>query len=192
VNERLRRLDRIYFRWLYKNVSPIRERNPSKTYWNLLSQLFAKEFVWLIPNDDNRAEDGRDLRREFLSQRRTENTEPDFIRLGCSMLEMLIGLSRRLAFETEGNSREWFWELIKNLELNSYNDETPISKEDIDEILDRFIWRIYTPNGTGGIFPLRKSAVDQRTIELWYQQCAYILENNLSSRRGENMERKPA
>lgn len=178
MSDKLRRLDDQYFKWLYKNVCSIRERSASKRYWALLTHLFLKEFVWVIPNDDNRVEDGRNLRSEFLRTRRKDSVdlEAEFMRLGCSMLEMLLGISRRLSFDTEIEARDWFWELIENLDLIHYNDNAPIPTEEIDAILDRVIWRIYKPNGFGGLFPLAKAAEDQRAIELWYQQSAYLLE----------------
>jgi hypothetical protein len=94
------------------------------------------------------------------------------------MLEMLVGLSRRLSFECEGESRDWFWHLMENLGLRYYNDRSTYSKEHIDGILDRVIWRTYNPDGEGGLFPLRNSEQDQRGIEIWYQLSAYILELN--------------
>ena len=180
------RLDKQYFKWLYKNVCSLRDRDPSRSYWTLLDQLLRKEFVWLVPNDDNRAEDGRNLRLEFLDSQRSSYVDSDWMRLGCSMLELLIGISRRLSFETERNSREWFWELIENLELDEYNDNSPIPSEDIDEVLDRVIWRIYKPDGFGGLFPLKRTGADQRRIELWYQMSEYVLEKD------SLFERRPA
>jgi len=58
-------LDDQYFEWLYSQVADVRIRKGPRTYWNLLRQLFATEFVWHVPNDDNRAYDGRDLRFEW-------------------------------------------------------------------------------------------------------------------------------
>lgn len=169
-------IDELYFQWLYSQVGSENVRNRSKTYWELLRELHKKEFVWIVPNDDNRAEDGRDLRQEFLSETNIE-PEADWLRLGCSMLELLIGLSRRLAFGDDGEPRDWFWHLMDNLGLRIYNDARIRSLERIDEILDRVIWRTYEPDGTGGLFPLKQPAQDQREVELWYQLSAYLLEN---------------
>lgn len=93
------------------------------------------------------------------------------------MLEMLIGLSRRLSFEAEGEPREWFWELIENIGLTHTNDQIYDEKiaEEIDEALDRVIWRKYLPNGRGGLFPLDHADRDQRTVEIWYQLNSYLM-----------------
>lgn len=171
-----RPLDELYFEWLYSQVGSVRVRNPTRTYWSLLRQLFTKEFVWIIPNDDNRIEDGRDLRVEFLDISGIDDVDPGWMELGCSFFEMMIGLSRRLSFIAEGDPRDWFWHLMDNLGLRSFNDDKGIDIEVVDEILNTVIWRTYSEDGQGGLFPLRNAREDQREVEIWYQQSAYILE----------------
>lgn len=174
-------LDEQYLRWLYHQVASVRLKNPARTYWSLLRQLYVKEYIWIVPNDDNRVEDGRDLRHEFFEECHVA-PDHDWAGLPCSMLEMLIGLSRRLAFEDEGGSRDWFWHMLDNLELSRINDGYfDRHKEDkmlqiINEIADRLIWRQYDQNGSGGLFPLNHPTEDQRDVELWYQMSAYLLE----------------
>ena len=172
-------LDERYLTWLYGQVGSVKEKNPSLTYWKLVKKLFTKEFIWLIPNDDNRAEDGRDLRQEFLAQRRVTEVDDTWLRLGCSVLEMLIALSRRLSFQAEGEPAGWFWLLIENLNLERYNDNVlnhEDSNEILDEVLDQLVWRTYASDGRGGLFPLKEAQEDQREVEIWYQMSAYLLE----------------
>lgn len=174
-------LDEQYFTWLYGLVSSVKIKNRSRTYWSLTRQLYQKEFIWIIPNDDNRVEDGRDLRQEFIDACQINDLDHNWLNMGCSMLEMLIGLSRRLSFEADGVPDVWFWHLIETMELRQYSDrnyDDDIRKE-IDEVLDRIIWRNYEPNGHGGLFPLTHTMKDQRKVELWYQLCAYLLELEL-------------
>lgn len=173
---RHRRLDDSYLNWLYGQVCSVRSRDPSRSYRTLVEQLFRKEFLYLIPNDDNRAEDGKLLRYEFLEHRRIRNVNLDWLRIPCSMLEMLVGLSRRLSTQGGGEPREWFWHLIENLELDDFNDASPIPQREVDEVLERVIWRLYNENGRGGLFPLRRPSKDQRRVELWYQLNAYLFE----------------
>ena len=174
-------LDELYLNWLYANIGSVKARNPERTHWSLARQLYKTEFVWLIPNDDNRVEDGRDLRYEFIEQ---YGIRPDteWMSLGCSMLEMLIALSRRLSFEAEGEPREWFWQLLENLDLAHHTDahcslSPRLCEERITETVNDVIWRTYLPNGHGGLFPLEEAEEDQRDVELWYQLCAYVLEH---------------
>lgn len=171
-------LDELYFVWLCGQVGcSIDQKNPSKSYWRLLKQLYTKEFVWIVANDDNRAEDGRFLREEFLRGFRVKKIDEDWVRLGCSMLELIIALSRRLAFEAEGEPRDWFWLLLKNLGIAHYNDSSRYSFRRVDEILEKVIWRQYDRNGSGGLFPLNHNINgDQRRVEMWYQLSAYVLE----------------
>lgn len=169
-------IDDAYLEWLYDQVGSVEVTNPARTYWNILRQLYTKEFVWHVPNDDNRVEDGRDLRREFLEEQKILLQDPHWLDLGCSMLELLIGLSRRLSFEAEGEPSEWFWHLMENIHLDKYNDRMRYDEEKVDEILERIIWRTYKANGRGGLFPLERPAENQTRVELWYQMSAYLLE----------------
>lgn len=170
-------LDELYFVWLYSKVGSVKVANPSRTYWKLLRALFTKEFVWIVANDDNRAEDGRDLRKEFMEEEGVASVDDDWLRLGCSILELLIALSRRLEFEAGGTPREWFWILIQNLGFGLCQDSTPLDEKKLDEALDDLIWRTYRADGRGGLFPLREAQEDQRDVEIWYQLCAYLIEN---------------
>jgi hypothetical protein len=170
-------LDNFYLSWLYDQVGGVRVRNKSRTYWDLFRQLYSKEFVWLIPNDDNRIRDGLDLRDEWLD---TSDIHPRpykvWMERDCSLLEILVGLSRRLAFEGEGHPPVWFWHLIENLGLQDCTDRPKYNQSEVDEVLDTVIWRTYEPDGRGGLFPLRYPKHDQREVELWYQMQEYLLD----------------
>lgn len=172
-------LDELYLAWLYDQVGSVRLRRSSISYWKLFRLLYSKEFVWFVPNDDNRASDGVDLRLEFVETHHITDADPRWLDLGCSMLEMIIGLARRLSFEAEGDVRNWFWRLLENLGLESYTDKVDLREyelNEIDNVLNRVIDRTYKRDGSGGLFPLRKPKRDQRRVELWYQLSAYILE----------------
>lgn len=171
-------LDEEYFVWLHSQISIVKSRSRVRNHWSLLKALYNKEFVWVVSNDDNRAADGLDLRDEFLHEADIMNPDPAWVHLGCSVLEMLIGLSRRLSFEAEGGPRDWFWTLIRNLGLFGYNDHNWIGavEYEVDLILETLIWRNYAPDGNGGLFPLERARDDQRKIEIWYQMHSYLLE----------------
>lgn len=170
-------LDEAYFVWLYSQVGSVKNRNRSKTYWTLLRLLYGREFTWSeIVEDENRAQDGKDLRREFLEETQTELDEEGWLEMGCSMLELLVSLSRTLAFVGEGEARDWFWVLIENLGLKTCTDANPPDELIVDVIITNLINREYAPNGAGGLFPLQESKDDQREVELWYQANAYLLE----------------
>lgn len=172
-------LDERYFNWLYRQVCSVRTRLKSRSYRELFHILYTKEFVWLVPNDDNRVHDGKDLRYEFLNEEGIEPDERDeyWLNLPCSMLELLLSLARELEFvDDEGTTVEWFWELLENIGIEDLSDAKKIDHELVDDILDRVIWRRYNYNGGGGLFPLVYPEKDQRTVELWYQLNAYVIE----------------
>jgi hypothetical protein len=164
-----------YLRWLEPQIRDEQDDH-SRSYWELLGLMFNKEFVWLVPNDDNRIVDGLDLRMEFCDE---QDISSDALRdLGpCSFLEVLIGLSRRLAFAAGGRAPGWAWQLLSNLELHRMADPLDRRKaRKAEEILDAVIWRTYLPNGQGGFFPLIDFEEDQTQVELWYQMSAFIRE----------------
>lgn len=168
-------LDEMYFQWLYEQVRVTRRGSRTKSYWSILRKLFTKEFVWIVPNDDNRVQDGRDLRYEF-EESLGITADQEWIDLGCSVLEMMIGVARRICFETGRDDRYCFWELMRNLDFAKFTDDKPIPEQEVDEALDALVWRTYHPDGTGGLFPLTHPDHDQRLVEIWYQLQAYLLE----------------
>lgn len=172
-------LDELYFEWLYSQVGDPRVNTPTRTYWRMLKVLYTTEFAWFIPNDDNRIADGKELRPEFVDDFGIRHVDPGWMNLGCSMLELLIALSRRLAFEAEGEPSGWFWELIENIGLGGFTDERMgyrYTETMVADILERVIWRRYDFDGNGGLFPLRHTEYDQTKLEIWHQMNAYVLE----------------
>lgn len=168
-------LDDLYLEWLYSLVGRQAE---NVDHWHLMKQLNSREFVYLpeAPNDENRCEDGMALRREFMRRNREVQVEQHWLDMGCSVLEMMIGMARRLSFEQpDGSVGEWFWHLVDNLGLTRYHDGRWHGRE-IDRVIERLIWRNYSFDGNGGLFPLRKPYEDQRRVELWFQMESYLLE----------------
>jgi hypothetical protein len=177
-------LDELYFQWLYEQVADPGFDDQELTYWTILKILFTKEFVWVVANDENRIQDGISLRIEFLAEQHLIDQDPDWMELGCSVLELMVGLSLRLESEAnKGQAHYWFWVLMDNLGFNGYNDRRRFTKrqlERIDDTLNSLIYRNYEPSGLGGFFPLREPHGDQRKAEIWYQMGSYILERELA------------
>lgn len=163
-----------YRRWL--GVQLFDENSNGKTYEDLVDAMFAKEFIAIMAMDNNRMVDGLDLRVVFAH---LEHIHPNRMKsLGpCSFLEVLVALSRRLAFNAGGHAPGWAWQLLCNTELDRLWD--PLTRPRLrraEEIMDTVIHRKYFPDGTGGFFPLTHPDDDQTQIELWYQMHAYISE----------------
>lgn len=171
-------LDERYLIWLYGHIGPTKTRNPERSFWLLAGQLHTKRFEWGVPNDDNRTEDGKDLRHEFLTLT-TTGCDQLWLEQDCSMLEMLIALSRRVEFESAQSSYHWFWTMLENLNLRVYTDI--VYDDEVEMIVEKAITAVidrrYRSNGNGGLFPLKRPPRDQRSVEIWYQMSSYLLEN---------------
>lgn len=163
-----------YFNWLCAKV----RKSPPPMYDDLFSILYQTEFVWVIPNDRNRAEDGKELRIDFLRELQWEN-DPGWFNEPCSVLEMLIAFAKRAYFQTDRQTKDWFWEFIANLMLDDFRHVSQDQLSVIEEILHTFVWRTYEPSGHGGIFPMRWPKHDQRRIEIWYQFNEYLEDQGL-------------
>jgi hypothetical protein len=169
-----------YFNWLYDQT---KDRNHRRGYDKLLKQLHSKPFKWYVPNDHNRAFEGRQLRdvfcREYDIYLRAELDSAE-----VSMLELTVSLAMRcesMMTDIDNNLTlsEWFWMLLNNVELDKFINTSYYNyggEEKVDQILNIIIDRKYTRLGKGGLFPLKNAKKDQRKVELWYQMCYFLVE----------------
>jgi hypothetical protein len=168
--------DEPYYKWLISQIEfPV---NFNESFDELLRYLHQTEFVWVVSGDDNRVQDAKDLRTDFMYKFDVPN---DFPELGfadiVSVLEIIIAVSRILEFVAGGEAAAWAWRLIDNLGLNHFYDPLDLKKiKAVDEILETLIWRTYDRNGKGGFFPLLFPEEDQTKVEIWYQLNAYVNE----------------
>lgn len=177
-----------YFEYLCSIVGAERGNT---SYYILLRKLFEKEFYALIPNDENRAMDGKCLRDEFAES--TDYISYEEIDGPCNMLEFMIGISRRMANLTyKGDdvdrTSEYFWEILENLlaghsskilemRLKQCSDPriSPTLLNLFDLKLDTFLERKILKNGILGFFPKKISGIDQNEIEIWSQMQYYLM-----------------
>lgn len=175
-------INQSYFEWL---CDIVHVDQGDKSWWILFKDLYNKKFYSLIPHDENRAWDGLELREDFMH----EIWYPKYMDIDgeCSVLEMLIGLARRIDFETSNPYEDsqndstvyWFWEMIDNLGLLPFDDDSYVDNGGmhfVNSILNNFVERKYSRNGNGGLFPLEHSRQDQRRVEIWYQMSEYLTE----------------
>lgn len=168
-----------YFEWMCSFVCDTRTRR--LLYRKLLSRLHDIQFQVVVPMDENRAEDGINLRYRFGA----ENNYPDTL-IGtylddrpCSVLEMMVALVVR--FEEHimndpdiGNrTGQWFWMMMHNLGLDGMSDDC-FDINRVDTVIGRFLNREYYPDGTGGLFRIPNCQYDLRTVEIWYQMSWYF------------------
>lgn len=171
-------INEVYFTWLCDHVNVAYGRPTDKTFHSLLGLLHGKEFIWIVPNDDNRLEDAMDLRHAFFNENRVTNSR-DLLNgvPPLSVLEVIIGLTERLSFLDGGDPKDWAWRLIENLGLHKQCDPiTPRREEYIEDKLETLIWRTYEQDGIGGFFPLAFPQEDQTKVEIWHQMSAYLAE----------------
>lgn len=176
MNNLARDISLDYFYWLVDLVQGYK-------HVKLLQHMHEIPYIWVIPNDENRADDGTALRSRFLYE--TNSTDYDLPEKSCSVLEMLVALSSRINdimidIEGDDDTHRWFWMLIENLDLAKFDDISLDEDGNFDEIdirLGIFMERTYTKSGYGGLFPLTKPKENQRNVEIWYQMSAYLEEN---------------
>ena len=170
----------LYFDWMYKIVFDD-EFTKHLSYRKLMHFLDDTDFTYLIDRDDNRFEDGIDLRYRFGYENEYSNsmiasyldTRP------CSVLEMMIALSLRLEEHIMDDPRfgnrtgQWFWNMIVTLGLHSMDDER-FDKDKANYIIQRFLNREYEPDGEGGLFKIDNPPQDLRDVEIWYQANWYL------------------
>lgn len=174
-----------YFEWLCDKVS---DKSCDKSYLMLLEDLRKIPFVTILELDNNRAEDGKYLREEYAIYEAHSLNALRAIEAGeCSVLEVLISIAERMRFELTSTDADenndiyqYFWQMLHNLGLDSFDDEDYVDlggHAAVFEIVADWLDRSYSPDGKGGIFPLRHPDYDQRDVELWYQMQAYLEEN---------------
>lgn len=166
-----------YFEYLCKLVDTIRFARQN-SYRKLLMHLHNIEFTWFVPNDDNRADDGIQLRRRFALDRDDISLQR-YLNGPCSVLEMMVALSVRCEEGTMDNTDygnrtgQWFWGMINNLGLNSMRDSN-FDRNYVDDVIARLLNREYEPDGKGGLFTVKHCSHDLRTVEIWTQLSWYL------------------
>lgn len=166
-----------YFAWLYELICGDRfTRNIS--FRKLMSYLHNQEFIYVISRDENRAEDGMDLRYRFALDYLSVANADEYLKGPCSVLEMLVALAFKIEETMDDpcmgdRTRQWFWNMIVSLGLGSMSDER-FDEVYVRKVIQRFLYREYEPNGKGGLFTIRGCPEDLRQMEIWHQMCWYL------------------
>lgn len=168
-----------YFEWMLRKIEI---DNPVDEYRMLLARLHDTDFQYLIPTDENRAEDGIDLRHRFALEHgrgRPFREEPQDAGAPCSVLEMMVALAIRceehIMHDPAIGTRtsQWFWGMVKNLGLDSMTDDN-FDERFVDKRIAMLLDRTYKKNGEGGLFTVKDCRFDLRKVEIWYQMCWYL------------------
>ena len=171
------RINDDYFEWLCGLIN-LDRFSKELTYRKLLTHLHMIEFTWFIPHDDNRADDGIQLRRRYALTR-DDVSLSNYIHGPCSILEMMVALAIRceeniMDDALMGNrTGQWFWGMIHSLGLSAMNDAR-FNRVYVEDVIARFLNREYKPNGEGGLFTIKHCRDDMRTVEIWCQLSWYL------------------
>jgi len=171
-------LENAYFNWLCAKVLHLENPTPSLRYDQLLAIMHETAFVYLVSGDDNRALDGMELRSSFSLETQVR-LDAHWEQFPCSVLEMLVAFTHRAELMTDISKTFWFWKFVANLGLEDYTDASRLPKGRVHEILHRFMYRDYDRRGQGGLFPLQYPEQDQRQLEIYYQFCEYLEEQQI-------------
>ena len=166
-----------YFEWLCDLID-ITRFSRHISYRKLLMHLHNIEFTWFIPRDDNRADDGIQLRRRYALLQEDMSLQ-DYIQGPCSVLEMMVALAIRCEETIMDDAQigdrtgQWFWSMIHNLGLSSMTDHR-FDRDFVDDTIARLLNREYEPDGRGGLFTVKHCDHDMRTVEIWCQLSWYL------------------
>lgn len=167
-----------YFNWLCDQIAD-KDFNPSQ-YQLLLGKLYHTIFRWVIQNDKNRALDGETLRLTYAEQTNQDIlTVKMNLNFPCTILEMMIALSRRCEVEIMEDLfvgqrvGRWFKEMLSSMGL-VYDVDDLFDEQYVDYIIDSFLDRTYEANGDGGLFKMDNPPENMREIEIWYQMNLYL------------------
>lgn len=161
-----------YLSWLMDKVGG------EEGYIELFKALSNREFTWFVDNDENRAEDGLNLRDAYGYYTGLENYE-------CTVLEMMVGLSIRVGEEIlwDGETdyvQIVFWEMISNLHFEKQTNDN-IDYDFVNERIDIFLSRNYGENGDGALFkaiPFYSHFPKKfQKLEIWYQMQGWLNDN---------------
>lgn len=176
-----------YIEWLESFTIDERlsdDRRP--TYEYLLKKLWSMPFYGSIGNDDDRGDEGLELRIRYNSIL-AKNSGIDFrliqdtnIIFGeCRVLEMLIALSMRMYdimqdMGVYNSVSRWFWEIMHNVGFDTLDDSVYLESDGdvvvenvVNDILELHERKSGRP---GGWFYVS----DWRHLEIWYQMHEYL------------------
>lgn len=171
-----------YFEWLSDLVEGF---DGDVSYLILLKKLHNIDAFALLKEDENRLEDGKNLRNIYFEDNGVHVRFVDCLCGPCSVLELLIGLAMRMddilydPNEEDGVLARSFWEMIENAALDGLSDDEWGYHPNPDRLVKGFVNvllnREYPRKGL--LFPLKNRRKDCRKMELWYQMQEYLKEN---------------
>lgn len=150
-----------YFEWL---LSFIFDKKGQVNYKDTLWTMFNYPFKSHLPMDDNMFDHGINLRYHYANEKEIDDriiaSRIDIC--DCSILEMMISLAihmERIMTDLEygDRTRNWFWEMFKNLGLDAYDCHN-FDEDAVIDILVKLNDRAYDHDGkNGGLFHIENA-----------------------------------
>lgn len=164
----------LYFEWMCGLVND--SENKSEQYKVLLRYLYNSDFIWTLPMDANREDDGLSLRYVFADIMKISHPmiEEIFARKNVSILEMMVALAVRTEDDIMADPKYgrrvpvWFWAMIDSLNLSEQYDHV-FDESYCSFVLNRLINHEYRADGFGGLFYIPNYKGDLRQDEIWVQ-----------------------
>lgn len=127
------------------------ERGCLENYSELASVWAELDFVWYIPEDEDRAIQALRMRDEYCY----ETGMPSPRQAPASFLEVFVSITDILTAMLYLDRESFTKSILLNMGARSYSDDgRPLSEihEEALIIAERVMYRTYSRNGTGGLF----------------------------------------
>lgn len=134
----------IYTRWLI-------QRGCLENYSELASVWDELDFVWYIPEDEDKAIQALRMRDEYCY----ETGMPLPRQAPASFLEVFVSITDTLTAMLYRDRESFTKSILLNVGARSYSDDGRLPSEIHEEALsiaERVMYRTYSRNGTGGLF----------------------------------------
>lgn len=134
----------LYTSWLIK-------RGCLENYSELASVWDALDFVWYIPEDEDKAIQALRMRDEYCY----ETGMPSPRQAPASFLEVFVSITDTLTAMLYRDRESFTKSIMLNVGARSYSDDMCPPSDIYEEALniaERVMYRTYSRNGTGGLF----------------------------------------
>lgn len=134
----------LYTPWLIK-------RGCLENYSELASVWDELDFVWYIPEDEDKAVQALRMRDEYCY----ETSMPSPRRAPASFLEVFVSITDSLTALLYQDREKFTKSILLNMGAYSYSDDGRLPSEIHEgalEIAERVMYRTYGRNGSGGLF----------------------------------------
>lgn len=152
-----------YTSWLIK-------RGCLENYSGLASVWDELDFVWYIPEDEDKAIQALRMRDEYCY----ETGAPSPRQAPASFLEVFVSITDTLTAMLYQDRELFTKSILLNMGARSYSDDGRLFSEIHEEALyiaERVMYRTYSRNGTGGLF--RIPGVDTLEMPLTTQMIQW-------------------